>query len=277
MKTKFTKTSIIWIALAILMLNLSSCKDNVVEKGKTGLLLWELTDDGVLTISGTGEMLNYMYDDMSDFSDAPWYPYRHAVKTVVINNGVTHIGDFVFFDCYNLRAVSISNTVTSIGNFAFSECSGLKSVIIGNGVETIGDRAFAHCVNLKDITLSNTVIYIGYYAFATCYSLTDISIPNSVTDIGDWAFYGCYDLKSITIGSSVRSIGWWAFSGINALTEMTVKATVPPTIDPYSFGVYVFGSFVNYTIPVYVPQESLELYKNADVWKEFTNLQGKVF
>ena len=234
MKTKFTKTSIVWIALAIFTLNLSSCKDelpipdeteyNVIEEGITGSLSWKLTKDSVLSISGKGAMLNY-YDKEKEAVISPWYYYRNAIKTVVIDDGVT----------------------------------------------SIGDLAFAYCINLTGITISNDVKSIGSLAFCACYSLIDITIPNSLKIIGNQAFYYCSGLTDIIIPGSVTNIKLGAFYGCSGLTEMTVKIISPIVV----FDICFQG--VDRTIPVYVPQGSLQAYKNANVWKEFTNLQVKVF
>ncbi|GHT47913.1 hypothetical protein AGMMS49965_26130 [Bacteroidia bacterium] len=109
----------------------------------SGSTTLELTDDGVLTVSGTGAM--------EDYATPPWYDSRAAIKTLVINEGVTSIGDYAFSGCSGLTSVTIPDGVTSIGVFAFDGCSGLTSVSIGSGVTSIGMGAFAGCSGLTSV------------------------------------------------------------------------------------------------------------------------------
>ena len=122
------------------------------ESGTCGEnVTWDLTD-GVLTISGTGEMVNF-----SPYSSVPWYPYRSAIQSVVIGNGVTSIGDNAFIFCKSMTSVTIPNSVTSIGSWAFQGCSNLASVIIPNNVTNIGGVAFCECSSLTSIEIPNSV------------------------------------------------------------------------------------------------------------------------
>ena len=159
--------------------------------------------------------------------------------------------------------ITIPNSVTSIEKYAFYPCSSLTSITIPNSVTSIGESAFWGCSALTSITLPNSVTTIKDYAFGDCSSLTSITIPNSVTSIGDWAFAYCSSLNSIAIPNSVTSIGDDAFRNCYALTSITCLATIPPTCSSNSF------RDVPRTIPLYVPAESVEAYKAADIWKEF--------
>ena len=185
-----------------------SCGDN---------LTWKFTSsDGTLTISGTGNMTNFV-----DNRYVPWGSLRNEIKKVVIGDGVTNIGKFAFDICNNLTSVTIPNSVTSIGNFAFNACKSLTSVEIPNSVTSIGNHAFRNCSGLASI-----------------------EIPNSVTSIGNFAFYDC-----------------------SALTSITFKGSTPPT-----FGNDVFD-YVDKSIPVYVPANSGETYKNALAGYGFSNIK----
>ena len=179
-------------------------------------LTWNLTD-GVLTISGTGNM-----DDWDYYSSSPWH--SECITSVTIGNSVTSIGNWAFASCEGLTNVNIPNSVTSIGNGAFYGCSGLTSVTIGNSVTSIGDWAFGYCSGLTNVTIPNSVTSIGVYAFGYCSGLTSVTIPNSVTSIGDFAFYGCSGLTSVTIGNSVTSIGENPFALCYALTSVTINS-----------------------------------------------------
>ena len=206
--------------------------DTVVEKGYTywieDNLTWKLYEDGTLNISGTGAMKDYNADD----NPSPAYN-NSKVKKIVIEKGVTSVGDYAFRSCNNLTSIMISNSVTSIGNSAFFYCTSLTSVTIPDNVTSIENYAFAY-TGLKSITIPDSVTNIGNYAFAGCKDLTSITIPDSVTSIGNSAFYNCSSLTSITIPDSVTSIGTATFSGCKNLTSITIPDSVT-SIGNYAF------------------------------------------
>ena len=132
---------------------------------------WTMSEDSTLTISGTGDMPDYIYVSpykARTFKIAPWFSQKNKIKKVVIENGVTSIGEWTFFYCQNLASIIIPNSVTSIGESAFRNCKSLTSITIPNSVTSIGAAAFVNCT-----------------------SLTSVTIPNSVTSIEDCAFKGC--------------------------------------------------------------------------------------
>ena len=222
--------------------------DTVLEKGYTywneDNLTWKLYEDGKLTISGTGAMKDYNADD----NLSPAYN-NSKVKKVVIEDGVTSIGErafsncstlisitipksvtsigkTAFYNCTSLTNITIPNSVTSIGNLAFSYCRSLTSITIPGSVTSIGSSAFSECRNLKSIIIPNSVTSIEYAAFYNCSSLTDIVIPSSVTSIGNSAFHYCESLTSITIPDSVTSIGDAAFYNCSSLTNIKIPDSV---------------------------------------------------
>ena len=188
------------------------------------------------------------------------------LTNVIIPISVTDIGDDAFSDCWNLSGVTIPKGVTSIGNRAFSNCLILSSVTIPNSVTSIGDYAFAFCTDLVSVTISNSVTSIGKGVFLECTYLWDVNIPNSVTCIGEYAFAECREL-SITIPASVTSIALNAFSYCYNMSGITCKATIPPVCYGENDLQYIFE-----VTPLYVPEESLELYRTADGWKEFKSI-----
>lgn len=225
-----------------------------------------------------------------------------SLVSVTIPNSVTSIGQYAFKDCASLSSISVEennirydsrencnaiietesniliqgckntvipNTVTSIGDHAFWGCSGLTSIEIPNSAKSIGDDAFYGCSSLTEINIPNSVTYIGYCAFMDCSSLTSISLPNSITTINSSVFYNCSSLLSINIPYSVTFIGECAFWGCSSLTSIKCEAVSPPKCQ-YNDAIF---NEVNESIPVYVPANSIDLYKTADGWKIFTNLQ----
>jgi hypothetical protein len=271
----------------------------IVSAGTTGECIWVLTgtvENYTLTISGNGAMKNYNYN-----YHTPWY-YDPVVRTVVIRDGVTNIGDQAFFycpyltsitipnsvtsigdeafsGCYGLTSITIPNSVTSIGAEAFSGCNGLISITIPNSVTSIGEKTFYKCDNLTDITIPNSVEYIGNEAFHYCSNLTDITIPNSVTSIGAEAFSGCNGLTSITIPNSVTSIGKLAFYNCYGLTTVTNLNPVPQNIyyveyvpGPQLSKIEVrYDAFTNVSLcTLMVPASAVDAYKRS--WNTFGNI-----
>ena len=189
-------------------------------------ITWNLSEDGTLTISGTG--------DIPGSGDAPWFSRSYEIKKVIIKDGVTNIGENAFSHYTALTSVEIPNSVTSIGESAFFLCTSLTSVTIGNSLTRIGNRAFETCTALLSVEFPNSVTSIGDWAFESCVALTSITIPNSVTSIGNNAFNNCVNLKSFTF-----------------------KGSTPPELEINS--IFTTGS----KIPVYVPANSIEVYKDA--------------
>ena len=175
-------------------------------------LTWTLTADGTMTISGKGAIKNYSNNN-------PATQKKDNIKKVVIEDGVTSIGDSAFSDCRSLTDITIPGSVTSIGMSAFSDCSSLASITIPESVTSIGNYAFYNCTGLTSITIPKSVTSIGVGAFDSCTGLTGINIPEGVKSIGAFAFSECTNLTDITISNSVTSIGESAFSGTPWLTN----------------------------------------------------------
>ena len=218
------KKRIFSFVLAVLMiaslLPATALAVDIVDSGTCGAkgsnLTWTLDSEGVLTISGSGDMHGY------GSSDAPWYGSRSRVKSAVIAEGVTSIGESAFENCRSLTSVTIPNSVTSIGWSAFFYCKSLTSVTIPDSVTSVGAYAFLGCTSLTSVTIPNSVTSIGGCAFDECWSLTSVTIPDSVTSIGDSAFASCTSLTSVTIPDSVTSIGGGAFAWCTSLTGIWV-------------------------------------------------------
>ena len=161
---------------------------------------------GTLTISGTGDMYDYYSSNESVFYD------NGEIKAIIMEKGVTSIGDSAFSYCKSLTSVTIPNSVTSIGSSAFNYCISLTSVTIPGSVTSIGDCAFDGCNSLANIIIPDSVTSIGDYAFENCTSLTSVTIPNSVTSIGDDAFWNCTSLTSINVEKNNKN-----YSSVNGV------------------------------------------------------------
>ena len=210
---------------------LSQKAADLIDSGTCGeQATWELYQDGTLYIKGSGAMSDYsISSDANDtsFCSAPWYAsHRSDIQTVIIEDGITRIGEHAFTYCSAMHSVSIPDSVTEIGAEAFAGCSSLESVTIPDGVTKIGSAAFESCGSLKSVTIPSSVTTIGEWAFFGCDSLESVTIPGSVTEIGDWAFSDCVFLKSVTIPDSVTTIGECAFSGCAFLESVTIPGSV---------------------------------------------------
>ncbi|MBE6574232.1 MAG: hypothetical protein E7652_07555 [Ruminococcaceae bacterium] len=205
--------------------------DNAKNKGTTGDVEWSYRDN-TLVISGEGKMGDYDIDG----TKAPWTKYNEEIEEIVVEEGVTSIGDYAFYyyslgdyafySCDSLTSVTIPDSVTSIGDHAFYSCTSLTSVTIPDSVTSIGDQAFSNCENLTSVAIPDSVTSIGNDAFSYCDSLTSVTIPDSVTSIGDEVFSSCDSLTSVTIPDSVTSIGDFAFSWCTSLTSVTIPDSV---------------------------------------------------
>lgn len=194
-------------------------------------LTW--TYDGTthtLTVSGTGETWSW-----SDGTVKPWSGC--AVKTAIIEKGVTEIGDSAFGMLRQLSSVTIPESVTTIGNSAFICCYGLTSVIVPDSVTRIGESAFGGCTSLKSVVLPNGLETIEHDLFAKSYAVTNVVIPRSVTEISDFALDDCRDLTiSGYAGSYAES-----FAKENDIPFCAIDLPTPalPTLTSDSDGVIV--------------------------------------
>jgi len=136
----------IYILLIALLMGLSAKAESSGTCGAN--LKWHLTNDGVLTITGKGEMYDYSFNYST--------PWRYSVvKRIIIGDSVTTIGNSAFRDCRTLTSVTIPNSIKTIGDEAFLDCSSLTSVTIPNSVTTIGDEAFYLCIYNHRTTKTN--------------------------------------------------------------------------------------------------------------------------
>ena len=191
-------------------------KDN---PGGAASVTWTLDSNGVLTISGSGEMRDYSY------TQAPWwYSYSDEIVSLEIKPGVTGIGSCAFSSCENLASVTFSDSVNRIGSSAFEACSKLDHIIIPNMVSEISVWAFGDCSNLTDVTLSESITKIDEYAFKGC-GLKQIHIPSSTTTIEAMAFAFCDDLTQITVDAN--NTAFKSVDGVLFSKDMTALFQYP--------------------------------------------------
>ncbi len=254
---------LLWVALGLVALQ--ACREEmpvVVDSGTCSVrddssLTWTLMDNGTLTISGEGEIAYYDNPSHMNPDLPPWYDYREDIKRVVIDEGVTGIGDYAFSEHTNLALVTISGSVTYVKNEAFFGCCRLTAIqvddanpdycsqggvlfskdktvlctcpgglrgeyTIPEGVTDIQEKAFYRCAGLTAVAIPDAVTSIGHSAFKNCTALTSVNIPDGVTSIETYTFSDCSSLTSVNIPDGVTSIGEYAFSDCTSLTSVTI-------------------------------------------------------
>ena len=230
----------------------------IVDSGTSNNMSWNLNGNGVLTISGTGNMPDY------SSTSQPWYKYRESIKQVKIGDGITGIGDYAFSGCTNLTSVTIPGNVTSIEDYAFSSCKSLEELTIPEGVKKLGAKIIAdtyiekikvpstvtQCSStysnsldwgslagdevLTEVEFAEGMTKIPAYICENASSMEKVVIPSTVTDIGWSAFYGCTSLKGVSLPDGLTKIDNYAFDRCKSFTDVRVPKSVT-SIGEYAF------------------------------------------
>ena len=173
-------------------------------------LTWTL-EDGTLTVSGTGEMDNYMVVTEEGFvtgTTAPWE--EMLIDTVIIEEGVTSVGDYAFAYCDEVKQVSLPETLTYLGIEAFTSCS-ITEVELPDAISMIELNTFLSCRNLQKVKLPAGLRCIPFGMFQRCSALRDITLPESVETVENDAFAGCTSLEELRIPAALTDIREYAF------------------------------------------------------------------
>ena len=210
--------------------------------------------DGVKTISdfafnNCGALVNFSFP--STLVSIETYAFSGTgLKTVILNEGLTHVAARAFLSCTSVDSISIPSTLDSLNQEVFSLCHKLRSfhipstltyigpsaftssglqdtLIIPSTVTKIEGGAFSGCSKLTYVSIPTSIDTLKGSVFANCSGLTSLTIPSSVTCIESWAFNECDGLKgTLTIPSSVKSIAMFAFYGCDNLTSLIIPSTV---------------------------------------------------
>ena len=231
--------------------SLSQNAADLIDSGSCGKnATWELYKDGTLYIKGTGAMqdYNWNYNETTKIvtTGAPWHDSHSAsVKKLVVEDGITSIGNDAFSDCESLVSAELAEGITSIGDGAFTGCYDLEKINIPNSVTSIGYDAFDSCWTLpslelpsglsklessavsftaiKELTVPHGVKVVDSYLAAYNDNLTTVTLEEGVEEIWHRAFWGCEKLNNITIPRSVKKIEGEAFLECTSLKSVTIS------------------------------------------------------
>ena len=157
---------------------------------------------GALTLSGTGDTWDFTYDiDADPMCNSPFYE-NLDIKNIIVESGVTGLGNCLFDGCYNVESISLPEGLSKIGESALNFFRKMESVTLPSSVRHIGAYAFSNWHSLKSITIPDGVTSIESNAFLQCYGLKYVVIPKSVTSVGENAFMGCSSLTDVYYAGS---------------------------------------------------------------------------
>ena len=202
--------------------------------------------------SNVSEIISKIRIDGVEDEIYPTYTFTEAGEHIVeyeFAKGITYIPNKLFYYCGMMTEIRIPDIIKVIGNGVFDGCTNLQKVHIPNGVTSIGNYAFNRCL------------------------IENIKIPDSVTTIGEFCFTNS-STKKCTIGKSVTSIGANMFDYcVTTGLDIIIKAVNPPTVlQVISQNMDLIGRLYNDNAPIriYVPNESVNLYKNAPGWDAYS-------
>lgn len=121
---------------------------------------WSL-QDGTLIITSQGAMQDY-----TSARETPWFSDRADIRKIVVQNGVTSIGNYAFYGCENVTSVALPSTVTQIGKLAFYGCRNLSSLTLPDSLTMVEDYAFAKASGLGTIAFKGSAPLFGAGVFA---------------------------------------------------------------------------------------------------------------
>lgn len=211
------------LLMTLTLIPLESLAEAAAAPGTCGSkgdnLTWALDEEnGVLTISGQGDMADY-----SEEAPAPWAGCY--IETVSVEKGVTGIGEYAFYSCA-AATIELPEGLERIGARAFAESAGITEITVPDSVKSIGSGAFCGCSGMENVTLPQGLTAIADELFSGCTDLMEVNIPESVTAIGENAFKGCSSLAVTSIPDGVKTIGKEAFASCAAVEELKIPAGV---------------------------------------------------
>lgn len=170
-----------------------SAAARAATSGTWGAITWTVSN-GTLTLSGSGAVA-----PRTAYDEPGYLAFAFGITKVVVGEGITALGDALFFQLHNVKEATLPSTLTFIGEGLFAECYGLARVNIPAKVTTIGAFAFQDCA-LTSVTLPEGLQTIDSYAFVRCTGLKSVRIPSTVTRMGEEAFPATTKLTNLPSG-----------------------------------------------------------------------------
>ena len=211
-----------------------------------------------LTFSGNKGIEDFVMDGHSPEPD--WYVWHDKAEHIIVNDGITGIGDMAFYSFVELKTVVMADSVTKIGYGAFSSCISLKSIKLSVNVTTIEREAFYHCAKLEHLTLPDTLKTLG--TFGSCSKLKEVIIPDNVTKTYKGLFVGCTSLTKIKLPKGMKEIKQYDFTNCKNLRTLEI----PEAVTTVSMSAFSGTKLKKITLP-----------KNVTTIKKRMPYGGKVF
>lgn len=253
-------------------------------------MTWVLDGDtGTLTVTGTGAIPSYRS------GESPWYAYRESIRSIVVSEGITEVGERAFYWSTNCTSVTLPSTLTAIREYGFNNLRALQQITLPENLKIIEHCAFSECPGLKSITLPDSVTTVESSAFSNCPGLTSaklsagmrtvpssmffndpnlqtVEIPEGITTIENTAFSGT-GLRSFHFPATLTKLGSSVFGGCTKLREFTVAADNPNykavngvlfTKDGKTLLSYPAGKYGSYTVPEGTEKIASSAFRSAN-------------
>lgn len=202
-----------------------------------------------------------------------------ALASIQLPGGLESIGKHAFYNCSALTSIQFSDSLGTIGEYAFYNCKALSTIQIPESVQSLGERVFENCSGLTSATLPKGLKSIPAYLFLKCSALAEVVLPDSLEIIGGAAFSECASLTQISLPEGLSVLSDGAFDG-SGLKEMVLPSTLTQIGDHALAGSVIHCPIkepISVKYPsrdarntvLYVPEESVDAYRNASGWKDF--------
>ena len=248
----------VWMAVAVAAVSPEAC-----PTGVSGEATWTLKGD-TMYITGQG-----ILSGVSNADCQPWEYFQDQICHVVVEEGVTLIGDVIFAHTYNLKTVTIADSVKEICTGAFRNCYALEEVKLPANLETLGNFAFAYCEKLGSAELPDSLAEMGEGVFMGCSALAGIRLPDDLYEIGQMNFDSCMALTEVTIPSGVGFLRHASFPNCFNLKKVFFEGDQPYTNgDPFYMGpedlvIYCYSDAKGWDEPVFYTYPVVKLEREG--------------
>ena len=199
-----------------------------------------------------------MVGDSAFFADS-------LVRVLSISEGVERLSFRACSNCPNLQTVSLPISLTTIGESAFRGCRSLQHIILPPYLDRLPIGMFMECSSLKTIHFPEGLENIGRGCFASS-GLVEVLLPDSLRSLEQGVFFKCRSLRSVTLPASLERIGDFCFHNCDSLIEVRNHSITPQPITN------VFKDTTGLQRTLYVPAQSIDLYRNAPYWRDFSRI-----